>query len=368
VKVLVVTTSYPRHHGDAAGCFVEARVDHLRAAGAEVQVLAAGVGGHPHVTRIPAAPALFYSGGAPEAFDRAPATTLAAGLQFWGRLIPTLAARLPWADRVESHWLLPSSMAVAALGYRGPHRAQAHSGDVALLERLPAGPALALWLLRRGPTLVFASADLRARFAALVGPAAAGAVLSAEVAPAESALLRAPPIRRSAGAAAAFAAARGIDAPVVLGVGRLVPIKGYDLLVRAVGRLPAAARPAVVVLGEGPERSRLQALARARGVTLSLPGEVDAAAVGDWLASAAVFVHPARRLPDGRSEGTPVALREAVAAGLSVVATATGGIAQLAPMGSGRFTLLQDREGSVGAEALAQAVARALLQGPPAGA
>jgi glycosyltransferase involved in cell wall biosynthesis len=366
VNVLVVTTSYPRYPGDAAGCFVQTRVDQLRAAGAVVQVIAAGEArtqAHPQVVRVDGH-GLFYAGGAPEAFDQAPLAALLAGLGYWGRLTKALAGPLATADRVESHWLIPCGLAVAALGHRGPHRAQAHSGDVALLERLPGGAALARWLLRTGPTLVFASADLRSRYAALVGPDLAGLALAAEVSPAESPLSRAPRPRFTAGAAAAFTARHGLHAPVVLGVGRLVPIKGYDRLVRAVGRLPAAGRPAVVVLGEGPERERLRTLARARGVALVLPGQLAAPDVADWLASAAVFVHPARRLPGGRSEGAPVALREAVAAGLPVVATATGGIAQLRPMGSARFTLLQDREDAPGAEALAQAVARALLQGP----
>ncbi len=365
MNVLVVTTSYPRYAGDAAGSFVATRVAELRAVGARVHVIAAGPASADDVERLDSP--LFYRGGAPEAFDRAPAAATLAALGFWGRLVPALAARLSWADRVESHWLVPSALAVAALGgHAGGHRAQAHSGDVALLERVPGGASLARALVRSGARLVFASADLCARFSRL---AQLPAVAAAEVSPATSPLVGAPRPRLERAAAAAFAGARGVRTPIVLGVGRLVPIKGYDLLVRAVARLPGPERPALVLLGEGPERACLESLALARGVALHLPGQVPPAEVAGWLASAAVFAHPARQLRDGRTEGTPVAVREALAAGLTVVATDAGGMGQLAAeaatMGNARFTLLQNREGSVDVAALCQALALALRGGPP---
>ena len=114
----------------------------------------------------------------------------------------------------------------------------------------------------------------------------------------------------------------------MLAVGRLVAIKGHDVLVRAVSRLPPALRPTLVILGEGDRREALVALARARGVDLRLPGEVPPATVQAWLALADVFVHPSRAL-DGRTEGQPVAVREALAAGVPVVASASGGIPEL---------------------------------------
>jgi len=116
----------------------------------------------------------------------------------------------------------------------------------------------------------------------------------------------------------------------VLGVGRLVPIKGYDLLVRALARLPPASRPALVLLGEGPERASLVHLAARADVRLRLAGAVTHEQVADYLAAAYVFVHPCRRLANGRSEGQPVAVLEALAAGLPVIAAASGGLPELA--------------------------------------
>jgi glycosyltransferase involved in cell wall biosynthesis len=47
------------------------------------------------------------------------------------------------------------------------------------------------------------------------------------------------------------------------------------------------------------------------------------------MAAADLFVHPCRTLPDGRSEGMPLVVREALACGLRVVAFASGGLSEL---------------------------------------
>ncbi|HEY0715917.1 MAG TPA: glycosyltransferase, partial [Polyangia bacterium] len=263
--------------------------------------------------------------GAPECFEAHPGRAAVAALAYWGALGRALATRLSAAAaaEVESHWLVPSAAAVVALGHRGLHRAHAHSGDVALLERLPGGAALARWLLRSGLTPVFASTDLRTRFATLVADRALQSIIfAAEVRPARSPLLdrleRAPRMR---------SAARG--AAIALAIGRLVPIKGHDRLVRAVGGMAPALRPELVILGAGPEAERLRQQAATLGVKLTLPGEVTPEEVQAWFARATLFVHAARRLDSGRTEGAPVALQEARAVGLPIIAIATGGIAEL---------------------------------------
>jgi glycosyltransferase involved in cell wall biosynthesis len=121
----------------------------------------------------------------------------------------------------------------------------------------------------------------------------------------------------------------------VLSVGRLVPIKGFDLLVRACAARAGDRGPlALVILGDGPERGRLQHLAARMGVDLRLPGFVSRAQVTTWLRAADVYAQPSRALPNGRTEGTPVATLEALAAAIPVVATASGGLAELPDLGA----------------------------------
>ena len=121
----------------------------------------------------------------------------------------------------------------------------------------------------------------------------------------------------------------------LLYLGRLNPQKGPDLLLRA---LPAVLErhPGAMleVLGGGPSAPELERLAGELGVAERveflgpLPGREPVVAA---LARAHVLVMPSRAMPDGQAEGSPVVSKEAQAAGVAVVATDTGGIAETIP-------------------------------------
>jgi hypothetical protein len=292
-------------------------------------VLAAGVaGGVPSVTvdgrltvrRVPASPALFYSEGAPEALERGGAIWLAAA-QFSAALAAAARERRGRWDAIESHWLVPSALAASAAAPAHPRRAFAHSGDVALLERIPFGRAIARRLAGDGTDLRFVSADLQARFARLCGEAANSANIGMVEALDVPRALFSPRTAPDA----ALRRRLGVAAPTVLAVGRLVPIKGHAALLHACARArawsTAAPRAEVVILGDGPERARLSRLAAALEVPLRLAGTVPRAEVADWLRAADLFAHPSGRLANGRTEGAPIAAREAQAVGIPVVAT-----------------------------------------------
>ncbi len=337
----VITTSYPRHAGDFAGNFVRDRVRALVRDGHAVEVIAAGErptafeeSPEPGVTvlRLPfgvakAAP-LFYGQGAPEVLERGDAAAWFQAARFSAQLAQALHLRARRFTAVESHWLLPCGLIAAAICRGRPHRIHAHSGDVALLERLPAGAHLARNLWSSGARFVFVSDDLRSRFARLCGAThrVDGDRALVEAMPIDSVTFT-PPSRAER---LRLRQRLGLTRPTVLAVGRLVPIKGFDILLRAVGCLPIANRPDVVILGEGDCRPGLQALARRRAVTLQLPGVVDRDAVAAFMRAADVYAQPCRVLSTGRTEGMPLAAREALAAGLPTVVSATGGLAQLA--------------------------------------
>jgi N-acetylgalactosamine-N,N'-diacetylbacillosaminyl-diphospho-undecaprenol 4-alpha-N-acetylgalactosaminyltransferase len=97
-------------------------------------------------------------------------------------------------------------------------------------------------------------------------------------------------------------------------VGRLVPNKGGEILLRAFAAQRARGRH-LVMLGEGPERGRLSALARTLGIAarVHLPG---------YLANPhAVVARSEGYLSASRSEGFPNAMVEAMALGRPVIAT-----------------------------------------------
>jgi glycosyltransferase involved in cell wall biosynthesis len=105
------------------------------------------------------------------------------------------------------------------------------------------------------------------------------------------------------------------EPPVVLGVGRLTPQKDFGTLMRAFAALRAARPARLMILGEGEERGRLEALARELGISgdVALPGfQANAMA---HLSAAGLFVL------SSAWEGLPTVLIEALAAGTRVVST-----------------------------------------------
>ena len=114
------------------------------------------------------------------------------------------------------------------------------------------------------------------------------------------------------------------DAYVVAGVGRFVPIKGFDLLVAALAELLARVPDThLLLIGDGVERGALEAQAAALGVAgrLHITGSVSD--VTPLLPAADVLAAPSR------NEGMGRVLVEAMALGLPVVGTRVGGIADV---------------------------------------
>ncbi len=139
------------------------------------------------------------------------------------------------------------------------------------------------------------------------------------------------------------------DAPLVLALGRLHAVKGFDILIRAMETVPGAH---LVIAGEGPERPALEALiASCRlGARVHLAGwRTD---VGPLLRSAQLFVSSSRHEPLGNM------VLEAFSAGVPVVAAAAEGPRELITDGvDGVLVPIDDPAG------LSRAIARVLAEG-----
>jgi len=268
VKVVVLTTSYPRWEGDAAGRFVADAVERLREH-VDVDVVSAQSFRHFGIA---------YGHGVLGNIKRRP---------WLGALVPMMLASFVHAARdaaadadvVHAHWL-PAGWVAARTGK--PFVVTLHGTDVELADRMPA----------------FARAVLRrARVVVAVSNAIAGRA-------------------RKHGAADVRVIPNGVDPkpageetkpPFVLYAGRLAKEKGVLELVEAARGLP------LVVAGHGHLRSRVPA---ARGF---VPHEE----LEELFATAAVVACPSRR------EGFGVTCLEAMAHGKPVVATAVGGLLDL---------------------------------------
>ncbi len=148
---------------------------------------------------------------------------------------------------------------------------------------------------------------------------------------------------------AAARAALGLPSTgrLLLGVGRLVPGKGFDVAAAALAALPADVE--LVLVGDGPERATITAAGGARVRFLgALPPEQVAMAYR----AADLFVLPSER------EGWPNVVTEALASGLRVIATRVGGIPQILgdPVPRELGALVPPRDGAALAAALHQAL------------
>lgn len=265
MKVVVLTTSYPRDERDVAGLFVRDAVEAVRAQGVEVEVVSPASFRHFGIA---------YGHGIAGNLRRRPwlALLLPAFLVAYARAARRAARD---ADLVHAHWL-PSGLAALATGK--PFVVQLWGTDVELARKAP-------WLFR--PIL------RRARLAIVASEYLAGAA-------------------RELGARDVRVVPTGVEIPESVGepdepphvlfVGRLSPEKGIHEFLAATEGLPR------VIVGAGP---------------VDVPeavGFVPRNELGPYYERAAVVCVPSRR------EGYGVVAREAMAYGRPVVATRVGGL------------------------------------------
>lgn len=117
----------------------------------------------------------------------------------------------------------------------------------------------------------------------------------------------------------------------ILFVGRLAPQKGLDVLLQALTDAAAGPEWRLDIIGDGPERRRLQALARRLGIDgrVRWRGSLRFEHVAQAYAAANVVAAPSIIGPGGRTEGIPNVLMEALARRRPVVASDVSGIPEL---------------------------------------
>jgi glycosyltransferase involved in cell wall biosynthesis len=151
--------------------------------------------------------------------------------------------------------------------------------------------------------------------------------------------------------------------PLLIAVGRLSRAKGFDLAVEALGVLARQGlAPRLVLVGDGPERPRLEALARSLGVEgqVAFTGALPQREVVGLYRRAWLLLAPSRVLASGRRDGIPNVTVEAMAMGVPVLGTAAGGLDEAVTPGENGALVGEDDP-----EALAGAIAT-LLADPAA--
>lgn len=150
----------------------------------------------------------------------------------------------------------------------------------------------------------------------------------------------------------------------LLSVGRLDPIKGFDVLLPALAELQSRGIGFdSTIIGEGEELARLEAQRDALGLRdrVRFAGALPNTRVREAMAEATLMVMPCVVTPEGNSDGIPNVLTEAMASGLPVISTRISGIPELIDDGvSGR--LVEPRDPLALADAIAQMLADPALR------
>lgn len=119
---------------------------------------------------------------------------------------------------------------------------------------------------------------------------------------------------------------------LILAVGRLHPIKGFQTLIEALAQLRDRGQTfRCDIVGDGPLRESLQALVNSHGLQdrVELLGAQPQETIRQLLQQSCIFALPSQVAADGGRDGIPVALMEAMASGPAVVSCRTSGIPEL---------------------------------------
>jgi glycosyltransferase involved in cell wall biosynthesis len=348
VKVLHLTSSFPRREGDHHAPFMAELVRAQRQAGIEAVVLAphgAGLarfevmGGCP-VHRFRYAPSalevLGYRGGLISTVRTPLGMAVLPGFLAAFTAAAVRLARREQVDLIHAHWWLPGGLvgSVAARCSGLGLVLTCHGSDVALASRGPLRP-LARSVLGSALSLAAVSGPLAEQVELLSGRAVQvlRMPLPAPVVPP----LPLPPVHKEEGLR-------------LLCVGRLSREKGFDVAIEAVKRLRAGgARVSLDIVGEGPQGDALAAQA---GQGIALLGPLAPRQLRLAFDAAHAVVVPSRH------EGLGLVALEALARRRPVIAARVGGLVEVVGDGDGLLVAPGDPV------ALAEAIARLPLPEP----
>ncbi|MGC8476272.1 MAG: glycosyltransferase family 4 protein [Acetobacteraceae bacterium] len=320
IRLLSFSTLYPNAAQPTHGVFVENRLRQLVAGGqAELRVLAP----------VPWFPCASERFGRWAVYARAPRVERRHGIELVHPRFPVIPklgmslapwllyrASLPAARRlveafrphaIDAHYMYPDGVAAVRLGRALglPVVVTARGTDVNLIPDYALPRRMIRGAIAGADGLIAVSAALRDALVGLGAPAEKVTVLRNGV---DLRLFRPPEDR------AAARAALGLAGPTLVSVGHLIPRKGHDLVIAALAALPGWS---LMILGEGPERGRLEALAAAPSVAgrVRLLGARPHAELPAIYGAADLLVLASSR------EGWANVLLEAMACGTPVVAS-----------------------------------------------
>lgn len=358
MQIVTVSTLYPNAVRPHHGIFVETRLRQLIASGAVTAEVVAPCpwfpfasprfGNYGGYARIPHCEQRFDIEVAHPRYVVIPKIGMSVTpLTLFAATLPLLRRMLRSGrgfDLIDAHYVYPDGVAAVMLGRAlgRPVVITARGTDVVRIPDFALPRLWIRWALRRADGLIAVSSGLKARLVALGAAPERVRMLRNGV---DLALFH--PADREA-----HRRALGFSRPTLLAVGHLIPRKRHRLIVEA---LPRLADVDLVIVGDGPERPAIEALARQHAVAgrvrIVPPRPQDQ--LRAFYAAADLLALPSKY------EGWPNVLLESMACGTPVIASNFAGVEDIvAAPEAGR--ILHDAT----PEALAETV-RDILAAPP---
>jgi glycosyltransferase involved in cell wall biosynthesis len=359
IKTLTFSTLFPNAAQPIHGIFVANRLSHLLASGTVATEIVAPVPWFPFANAAFARYARYAA--TPDRERRFDTTVhhpryplvpkismeMAPGLLYLGarRTVAAILRRGFDFDLIDAHYFYPDGVAAVLLGgaFGKPVVITARGSDINKIAEYPVPRRMILWAARRAHGLITVCQALKDRLVALGAGADRIRVLGNGVdltafRPQDREVLR---------------ARHALSGPTLLSVGNLVPLKGHDIVIDALGALQSAS---LLIAGAGPEREALARHAAKRGVEgrVRFLDQLPPEKLAEFYAAADVLVLASSR------EGWANVLLEAMACGTPVVASSVGGTPEVVTEPAAGL-LVKERA----APAFAAAIAR-LLEHPPA--
>jgi glycosyltransferase involved in cell wall biosynthesis len=288
---------------------------------------------------------LFYEGGVLPNLKR----SFLAWLQVPAALLSELCFAL-WIVKKErinvihSHWIIPSGLVGAVCGKcKGiGHLLTAHAGDVFALQKLPFKRGMANYIVKHSDKITAVSSYIGERLSKIVSGNVAGNVSSKmEIIP----MGVYTQIFQKESNIQEIKSRYGIDSKfVLLSIGRLVEKKGFKYLIEAMPAILAENRDVkLVICGNGPMRGDLEALVKGLNIQdhVSFTGYVSGDKKIDYFCISDIVVVPSIVAGSGDTEGMPVVILEALAAGKPCVVTDVGGVTDVIKDGYNGFVIKQ---------------------------
>ncbi len=206
-----------------------------------------------------------------------------------------------------------------------PYDVVLHGAEVTVPGRMPGSRQLLGNVLRRARHIVSAG-----EYAASEAEHAAGTELPITVVPPGVDVDRFVPLDDDERRAARARFGLPPDALLVASISRLVPRKGFDVVIEAIGRLASRYRDLqLVIAGRGRDERRLRRLAAEHRAPVTFFGRIDHDDLPLLHAAADVFAMPCRTRWGGlEQEGFGIVFVEAAASGVPQVAGESGGAAE----------------------------------------